>query len=50
MNERERNVINKTGQHSQSSTHHNSVNPALLHQFLSTHVRDMDARTIISGK
>ncbi|KAL7484374.1 hypothetical protein ACHAW6_010009 [Cyclotella cf. meneghiniana] len=48
MHEREREGLSKKGYLHQSCRHLQPVNRALLHQFLSTNVRDMDTRTIIS--
>ena len=48
MHEREKEGLSNEGYFSASSRQLQSANPAILHQFLSSHVRDMDARTIIS--
>jgi hypothetical protein len=48
MHEREREGLTKSGFPLQPGRQPQPVNHALLHQFLSTHVRDMDAKTIIS--
>ena len=48
MHEREKEGLSNEGYFSASSRQFQSANPAILHQFLSSHVRDMDARTIIS--
>ena len=47
MQERENDNV-QAGHLPQSNRHLQPVNPALLHQFLASHVRDMDAKTIIS--
>eukprot|EP00956_Cyclotella_meneghiniana_P021818 scaffold40285_cov72-Cyclotella_meneghiniana.AAC.1 len=48
MHEREKEGLSNEGYLSASSRQLQPANPAILHQFLSSHVRDMDARTIIS--
>lgn len=50
LHEREREGSDKPVYLRQSHRHLQPVNHALLHQFLSSYVRVMDAKTIISGK